>query len=183
MGNLKLDPSDPRYYGYVNSSGHFERLGRFPSQDECNNREPPERPKSRRVHFSSDRQRVQYEHITGDYSTATHYNARCSVNPQTDPEFNYKAGYKQKGVFLFELIKGKLIMPGGADFPDEAYDGYMWSWPESKESDGMKDCLKRYRKGKKAGYDYDLEQEIARAMKAAAEAVQRKIERDLFGGV
>ena len=180
MGNLKLDPSDPRYYGYVNSSGHFERLGRLPSQDEWNNREPLE-PFG--MNFSSHRQRVQYEHITGDYSTATHYNARCSVNPQTDPEFNYKAGYKQKGVFLFEPIKGKLIMPGGADFPDEAYDGYMWSWPESKESDGMKDCLKRYRKGKKAGYDYDLEQEIARAMKAAAEAVQRKIERDLFGGV
>ena len=168
MGNLKLDPSDPRYYGYVNNAGHFERLGRLPSQDEWNNREPLEP--------------FGMEHITGDYSTATHYNARCSVNPQTDPEFNYKAGYKQKGVFLLEPIKGKLIMPGGADFPDEAYDGYMWSWPESKESDGMKDCLKRYRKGKKPGYDYDMEQEIASAMKAAAEAVQRKIERDLFGG-
>lgn len=187
MGNMRLDPNDPNYYGYVDATG-FHRLGRMPDQktwyEKYGTQAAPSEP-----HFSSYRQRVQYENIkrteweysdwvgnTGDnfnpgnpanvdpsaeswevyteeefntqqstaYSpgSAGHYNARCNVNPAY--EYTFKVSKKMRGGYWVPVM-ATLAMPDGQPFPDSKFDGYMWAWPESKEPDGMDDCLKRYK--------------------------------------
>lgn len=181
MGNIKIDPSNSDYYGAYMPDGTFKRLGRMQEFDKANRT-----PYEPHVNFTSSAQRVQYENIVGkppgsgqdwgDYDKEHNPYTHSYESPiYSRGEFAKKQN--RVGVWLY--IESSLSMPDGQPFPDEAYTGYMWDIPESKESDGMTDAVKRYRP---KGFRPINDQELAEQLAAAARAFQWKMERDMFNG-
>lgn len=163
---IQLDPDDSRYAGYFDDNGIFKRTMRIPTAQEWENRPIQPAPEMR---FSSHRQRTQYENIVGHSAGSGSYpkreNERGAAGVWGEPD-HYNARSRSQ-----PSVKVTYAMPDGQPFPDEAYMGYMGNWPESKESDGMADLLKREKRNRVKTETEAVYDAIGKAMQEAADAL------------